>query len=162
MVAAKAAGRRRSERAGRGRRSSAIALRWTPREAQQFALMRETMTEIRQSGEQSLAKILDKGQIARLKQIELQLAGPGPVFRPDIIEKLNINEDQQASLQELRNERRQMQREIGKAQRDAMKTAFSQLTPLPGQWRKRRKRRQWRQPQSEEPAAPSILRRCES
>ena len=87
-------------------------------------MMRETMNEIRQSGEQSLAKILDKGQIARLKQIQLQLAGPGVVFREDMIEKLNINEDQHAMLQELRTEQRQTQQEIRKSQREFFRRAF--------------------------------------
>jgi len=101
---------------GRGNRGNRPPM--DPEKAQQFAAMRETMNEIRQSGEQSLAKILDKGQMSRLKQIQLQLAGPGVVFREDIIEKLNINEDQLEMLQEVRTEQRQAQQENRKNQRD--------------------------------------------
>jgi len=102
--------------AGRGNRGNRPQM--DPEKAQQFAVLRETMNEIRQTGEQALAKILDKGQISRLKQIELQLAGPGVVFREDMIEKLNINEDQLGMLQELRIEQRQAQQANRKSQRD--------------------------------------------
>ncbi len=101
-----------------------------PERAAQFAEMRETMNQLRQDGEKALTKILDKSQMGRLRQVQLQLEGPNVIFREDMIEKLNINEDQQQQLQDLRGEQRQMQTEIRKSQRDAMKAVFSKLTPL--------------------------------
>ena len=73
------------------------------------AEFRDTMTQLRYSAEQSLGKILDKKQVGRLKQIQLQLdpAGPWVVLREDMIEKLNMTEEQVAQLNEIRDGQRQ-------------------------------------------------------
>jgi hypothetical protein len=99
--------------------------------AEQREMMREAMNELRQSGETSLGRILDKGQATRLKQIQLQLAGPAVVLRDDMMEKLGIDEAQVEMLREIQGENRSLQRETGRSRRDVMKTAFARLTPTP-------------------------------
>jgi hypothetical protein len=100
-----------------------------PQQAEQFAMMRETMDQLRASGEQAVAKILDKGQFARLKQIQLQLRGPGAVFQPDMIEKLNITDEQVVQFQEIRDEQRQMQRDLQKTQRQFFQAQLQAIDP---------------------------------
>jgi len=73
--------------------------------------MREAMDELRQSAEQALAKILSRGQLNRLRQIQLQLEGPSALVRDEIAEKLNLDESQVEGIRELMSERRQAQRE---------------------------------------------------
>jgi hypothetical protein len=102
-----------------------------PEQAARVQEIRDAMTKLRQDGEKALANILDKSQMTRLRQVALQLDYPDAIFREDMIEKLAINEDQLASLQELRNENRQLQGELRKADRQRRDEAFSQLTPLP-------------------------------
>jgi Spy/CpxP family protein refolding chaperone len=101
--------------------------------AAQFQMMREAMTELRQSAETSLGRILNKAQVNRLKQIQLQLEGPEAlVRREDVQEKLNIDEAQVAMMQEIVNENRNLGRETGRARRDMMKVAFARINPNPG------------------------------
>ena len=99
--------------------------------AEQRALMRESMNELRQSAESSLGKILDRAQVTRLKQIELQLPGPSVVLREDMIEKLGIDEVQHEMLQEVMNGRREAQRETGRARREMMQAVFQSINPAP-------------------------------
>ncbi len=112
-------------RRGNGGRGGQI----DPEQAERFALFRESMNELQQTGEQYLARILDKGQLTRLRQVQLQLEGPGVVMREDMIDKLNITDEQIEQLQGLRDDRRQMQREIRKQQGDFMKAAFTRVNP---------------------------------
>jgi hypothetical protein len=86
--------------------------------------MREATNQLQQSAEAALAKILDKMQYPRLKQIQLQLAGVPALLRPDMIEKLQINEDQVAQIQEVLNEGRQVQRQSQRAWGEMMRTAL--------------------------------------
>ena len=83
----------------------------------------------RRAAESSLAKILDKSQVIRLKQIQLQLQGPGVVLREDMMEKLGIDESQVQMLQEIRSDHRDAQRENGRARRDIMQAVFAKATP---------------------------------
>jgi hypothetical protein len=87
--------------------------------------MRETMDELRQSTEQALAKILSRGQLNRLRQIQLQLEGPSALVRDEIAEKLNLDDVEVEQIRELMNERRQMQRES----RAAQGNIFRQMRP---------------------------------
>jgi hypothetical protein len=98
-----------------------------PGRAQQFAMMREAMNELTQSAEASLGKILDKTQATRLKQIQLQLQGPGAILREDMMEKLGIDESQIQMLDEVRSNYRTAQRENGQARRDVMKAVFKAI-----------------------------------
>ncbi len=94
-----------------------------------FQAMNQAMNELRQSAEASLGKILDKGQVARLKQIDLQRAGPDVIFRPDVSEKLNIDEAQVELLNEVRGGRREAQQETRRARGEMMKAAFQSIAP---------------------------------
>jgi hypothetical protein len=95
-----------------------------PQAAQRFAAMGAAMNEIQQGSEQALAKILERGQFGRLKQIQLQLDGLRALTRPDMIEKLTLGEDQVEQIQQLLREGQQAQRENGRPWGDMMKTAF--------------------------------------
>jgi hypothetical protein len=92
-------------------------------------MMREAMDEIRQSSEQTLGRILDKGQVTRLKQIDLQLQGPAVVLREDMVEKLGIDEVQVEMVREVMNGRRDAQRETRRARGEMMKAAFQSVNP---------------------------------
>ena len=96
-----------------------------PAMAERFAAMREAQMELDESIEQALASILDRGQYRRLKQIQLQAEGIGALLQPDMIEKLNLEEDQVEQIRELFDQGRQVQRENGRAVSDMMRTAFS-------------------------------------
>jgi Spy/CpxP family protein refolding chaperone len=102
-----------------------------PERAQQFAMMREAMNELTQSAEASLGKILDKTQVNRLKQIQLQLQGPGVILREDMMEKLGIDESQIQMLEEVRSEHRVAQRDNGRARQKMMRAVFEKANPNP-------------------------------
>ncbi len=99
-----------------------------PAMAERFAAMREAQMELDQGIEEALASILDRGQYRRLKQIQLQAEGIGALLQPEMIEKLNLEEDQVEQIRELFDQGRQVQRENGRAMSDMMRTAF----PNPG------------------------------
>jgi hypothetical protein len=101
----------------------------TPEQLEKMQMFRETGDQLRLSAEQSLGKILDKGQVGRLKQIQLQLDGPWVVLRDDMVEKLNMTEEQVQMLTELRTGQNQKQRELRKAGRDAFDAAMKQANP---------------------------------
>jgi len=104
---------------GRGNRGQ-----MDPEMAQRFTQMREAMNELEQGSEQSLAKILDRGQLSRLKQIQLQMAGIPGLLRPDMVEKLNLDEEQVEQIRGLLTESGQARMENGRARFDMMKAAF--------------------------------------
>jgi hypothetical protein len=89
-------------------------------------MMQQAMDELRLTTEQTLAKFLSRGQLNRLRQIQLQLEGPDAlVRRPEIAEKLNMDEAQLEQLRELRNERDQARRQSFAARGEL----FRQLRP---------------------------------
>ena len=94
-----------------------------------MAAGREAMNELRLTAETSLGRILDKVQVSRLKQIDLQRQGPDVVFREDMIEKLGIDEAQIAMLNEVRGGRREAQQETRKARGEMMKAVFQSINP---------------------------------
>ena len=81
-------------------------------QSQGFQIMREAMRELQQESEGNLAKVLDKTQVKRLKEIQLQVEGPAAVLREDVAEKLEINEDQHAEIQAILNEANTARRQI--------------------------------------------------
>jgi hypothetical protein len=96
---------------------------------QQRQMAREAMNELRQTAETSLGKILDKSQVTRLKQIQLQLEMPMVVLREDMVEKLQVDEAQYAMIQEARTENRTASGAVRKSRGAIMKTAFSRINP---------------------------------
>ena len=91
--------------------------------AERFAQMREAMNELQTGSEQALAKILDRGQYSRIKQIQLQMEGIPALLRPDMAEKLSISEEQAEEIQGLLREGRQSARENGRAYFEIMREA---------------------------------------
>ena len=81
-------------------------------QAQGWQMMREAMQELQQESEGNLAKVLDKNQVKRLKEIQLQVEGPAAVIREDVAEKLEINEEQHAEIQTVLNEANTARRQI--------------------------------------------------
>jgi Spy/CpxP family protein refolding chaperone len=101
----------------------------SPEQLEKMQVFQETMTQLRNAGDQNLGKILDKGQVARLKQVQLQLQGPWVVLRDEMIEKLNITEEQVVQLREIRNGQREKQREVQKTGRAAFDAVMKQANP---------------------------------
>ncbi len=95
-----------------------------PEMAERFQAMREAEEELTQNSEQTLARILDRGQATRLRQIKLQMDGVNALTRPDMIEKLNLDEDQVVQIRELLGQSRQAQFENGRVFFDMMRSAF--------------------------------------
>ncbi len=83
--------------------------------------------ELTQNAEAAVAKILDKAQVARVRQIQLQLRGPDALTRPDMIEKLNMTDEQVEQIRELSNEQRQANRAVQKSQGEF----FRKMMPPP-------------------------------
>ncbi len=90
------------------------------------------MERINTTTETTLAKILDKAQYNRLKQVKLQLDGPTALLRDDMVEKLNISEEQVEQIRTLMTERRDLQRDARKAQGEIFQ-AFRDANPQPEQ-----------------------------
>ena len=74
-------------------------------------MMREAMDQLNHESERDLARALDKNQVKRLKEIQLQVEGPFAVLRPEITEKLELGEEQFAQIQEIQNESNQARRQ---------------------------------------------------
>jgi len=79
---------------------------------QGWQMMREAMQQLQQQFESALASTLDKKQVTRLKEIQLQVQGPAAVLREDVAERLEINEDQHAEIQTILNEANSTRRQI--------------------------------------------------
>ncbi len=71
---------------------------------QSSQMMREAMEEFQQESECALARVLDKAQCKRLREIQLQAEGAGAVLRADVSEKLGIREDQRAEIEDIVNQ----------------------------------------------------------
>jgi hypothetical protein len=90
-------------------------------------MFRESDQQLTQSTESALAKILDKTQVARVKQIQLQLDGPSALMRDEMVEKLNMTDEQIDQIRELRNEQRQASGAVRKSQGEF----FRKMMPPP-------------------------------
>ncbi len=105
-------------RGGRGGRGQ-----MDPEMAERLATMQEAETALDQEAEQALAKILDRGQYGRLKQVQLQVEGVAALLRPDMIEKLSLEEEQVQQIQELVAQGFQARRKNDRAVFDMMRSA---------------------------------------
>lgn len=83
-------------------------------------VMRANMEALHAQADKVFGKILNKTQMARLGQIDLQRQGPMAVFRPDIAKKLNIDEEQMEQMQQVQNESMEQMKESFQARRQAM------------------------------------------
>jgi hypothetical protein len=87
-------------------------------QAQGWQMMREAMGQLQQESEGSLARVLEKNQVKRLKEVQLQVEGPFAVLRPEIAEKLELGEDQIAQIEEIQNASNEARRQTFAANRD--------------------------------------------
>lgn len=62
--------------------------------------------------ERALTRILDRRQVARLRQIALQAEGPLAITRPEVLEKLNLDPEQMATIQTLMTQWQQSQNQV--------------------------------------------------
>jgi hypothetical protein len=79
---------------------------------QGFMMMRQAMQQLQQASENDLARVLDKTQFRRLKEIQLQAEGPPAVLREDVVERLEITPDQHAEIQEVLKTANQTRRQM--------------------------------------------------
>lgn len=77
-----------------------------------FQAMRESMTQLDQQANATLAKILTAKQYQRLNQIQIQVQGINALVRPDVAEKIQLDETQVEAIQGVINDRRTAQREV--------------------------------------------------
>ncbi len=111
-----------NQNGGRGNRPQL-----TEEQQETMQMFRASDQELTQNAEAAVAKILDKTQVARVKQIQLQLRGPDALTRPDMIEKLNMTDEQVEQIRELSNEQRQANRAVQKSQGEF----FRKMMPPP-------------------------------
>jgi hypothetical protein len=76
-------------------------------QAQGWQMMREAMQQLQHESERDLGRALDKNQVKRLREIQLQVEGPGAVLREDVAEKLELREDQHDEIQQIVSEANQ-------------------------------------------------------
>lgn len=69
-------------------------------------------TESREAGEKAVDTILNEEQRVRLKQISLQLAGPGAFANPEVAEKLAFTDEQKKSIEEIQSAQREEMRSL--------------------------------------------------
>jgi len=81
-------------------------------QAQNFQMMREAMQQLQNQSESELARVLDKNQVKRLKEIQLQVEGPAAVLRADVAERLEINEEQHEEIQGILTQANAARREL--------------------------------------------------
>src|SRR5271157_6007794 len=91
-------------------------------QAQSRQMMREAMQELQQESEGNLAKVLDKNQVKRLKEIQLQVEGPAAVLRENVAERLEINEEQHAEIQTILHEADAARWQITQKNRERIRT----------------------------------------
>lgn len=70
------------------------------------------MAELDQQASVTLARILSSKQFQRLDQIQIQAQGINALVRPDVAEKIQLDEAQLESIQAVINDRRTAQREV--------------------------------------------------
>ena len=84
--------------------------------------MRKAMQQLQNQFDGELARVLDKNQFKRLKEIQLQVQGPPAVLRDDVAERLEITEEQHAEIQEVLNQANQARRELMRTQMQFMRS----------------------------------------
>src|SRR5262249_30681216 len=67
---------------------------------------RAKFQELRKEGDKQVAKILDKKQAKRLKQISLQLQGTMAYSNPEVAKALDLSDDQKKQIADIQKETR--------------------------------------------------------
>ncbi|MFQ3587825.1 MAG: Spy/CpxP family protein refolding chaperone [Fimbriimonadaceae bacterium] len=81
-------------------------------QGQQPGANMSAMAEIQRETSESINRILDEQQRKRLGEIQLQLAGPMALARPDVQNQLNLTQQQRTQLRELQAANMQKNREM--------------------------------------------------
>jgi hypothetical protein len=89
---------------------------------QGFEMMRQGMQQLEGKAEQSLARILDKNQLRRLYELQLQLEGPFAVLKPDVAERLELREIQADEIRQVQAEAGEVRRQIAAQSRDLFRS----------------------------------------
>jgi len=76
------------------------------------------MQELRKEGEEKLAKLLDKKQAKRLKQITLQLQGASAYSTPEVAKALALTDDQKKDIKAIQEDAGKQIREIFQGEGD--------------------------------------------
>ena len=84
--------------------------------------MQQGMEQLQNSSDQALAKILDRGQMRRLREIKLQSDGPFVVLQPDMAMKLEINDEQIAELRQAQATSGAQRRQVMSQMRDVFQS----------------------------------------
>jgi hypothetical protein len=114
-------------RGGRGRGQM------DPEMAARFEQSQQAMATLDQDTDKAVARILDRGQFSRVKQIQLQLQGHRVLLQPDMIEKLTLGEDQVVELRQLLNQSNQAEGETRRARMEMMREGLPSLFANNGQ-----------------------------
>ena len=89
------------------------------------------MEEMMQQWDQSLGKVLQPGQKARLRELQLQAEGSVALSRPDVARELNLNEEQKRKITDILTQYRQKQMQFWQqgpgADRQALMQQMQQL-----------------------------------
>ena len=79
--------------------------------------MMANLAKLQADAEATYGKILTKPQRKRLDEIDLRRQGPLAVMRPEMMQKLNLNDDQIADMQSLQQENRDSMMQMGQQMR---------------------------------------------
>jgi len=71
-----------------------------------LADMRKKFEDVGKGTDEKVAKILDTDQAERLHQLQLQQQGAMALFRPEVIQKLRLSDDQQAKMKKIQEDAR--------------------------------------------------------
>jgi len=100
---------------------------------QGFEQMRQVMDGLQRQSDQSLAKILNKEQMTRLREIQLQMEGPfAPITNAELAQKLSITPQQRAEISDIQNQANQIRRQNFQQRREIFEAARNSAQPNAG------------------------------
>ncbi len=93
-------------------------LKLTDDQKEQLRGLGREMRENREEAEKKLAEVLKPDQLARLKQLRLQVGGPALLTQPDVVKELGLSDEQVTKLNDLQQKFRSSMREQMQGMRD--------------------------------------------
>ncbi|WP_165221184.1 hypothetical protein [Aquisphaera insulae] len=93
--------------------------------SQSWMMMRQAMRRMEEASDQQVARVLDRNQMKRIREIQLQVNGAASVLRDDVAEKIELAPEQAGEIQQTLQESSRLKRDV------AMRTsqALRGLTP---------------------------------
>ena len=94
------------------------------------AKVKEMRPKLQARGEETEKKIeaiLTTAQLARLKEIRLQVAGPAALADPDVLKALNLTDEQKEKIKKLRQQITDLRKEAGKLSREERRQKMAEL-----------------------------------